>query len=41
MKRELPPVSKPVDVTDEDQFPNIAEAIRWAKEQREKRKDAA
>ena len=29
---ELPRVSKPLDVTDEDLFPNIAEAARYARE---------
>ena len=27
----LPPVNTPVDVTNEDNFPNIAEAISWSK----------
>ena len=33
----IPRVSKPVDVTDKDQFPEIARAIAWAKRQRERK----
>lgn len=33
------PVSRPVDVTDETAFPNIAEAIRHAKQIKEKAND--
>lgn len=32
-RRLIPPVSLPVDVTDAEQFPNIAAAVEWARDQ--------
>ena len=35
----FPPVSKPVDVSDKEQFPNIAEAIEHARKLRQEKND--